>query len=202
MKISQEFTVSLPLPAVWAFFHDVPKVAACLPGAEYLGPRADGKQTGRVSSRIGPFQTSFEGEADVAYDEEAKTIHVEGKGVDKRGGNRSKMVMDCHLTGDGASTRVCVDADITLSGAIAQFGRTGILTEIANVLVADFVRNAEAELTTPPSSADAVGDRSNGPVADRGRPAPAPTAAPISGSSLLLAALKSWFRSLFTRRAL
>lgn len=199
MKISQEFTVSLPLPAVWAFFHDVPKVAACLPGAEYLGPRADGKQTGRVSSRIGPFQTSFEGEADVAYDEEAKTIHVEGKGVDKRGGNRSKMVMDCHLTGDGASTRVCVDADITLSGAIAQFGRTGILTEIANVLVADFVRNAEAELTTPASSADAV--ETTEIAADRSE-RPAPTAAPISGSSLLLAALKSWFRSLFTRRAL
>jgi hypothetical protein len=93
-----------------------------------------------------------------------------------------------------------VDADITLSGAIAQFGRTGILTEIANVLVADFVRNAEAELTTPPSTADAVA--SDGPVAERGRPAPAPTAAPISGSSLLLAALKSWFRSLVTRRAL
>jgi len=199
MKISQEFTVALPLPAVWAFFHDVPRVAACLPGAEYLGVRDDGKQMGRVSSKIGPFQTSFEGEADVAYDDTANSVHVEGKGVDKKGGSRSRMVMDCRLVGEGAATRVHVDADITLSGAIAQFGRTGIISEIANVLVADFVRNAEAELAAPAPLTTAA-PASDAAVA---RPGPQPpAAAPISATALLMAALKSWFRALVSRRAL
>lgn len=194
MKISQEFTVARPLPDVWAFFHDIPKVAACLPGAEYLGPKEDGKHAGKVSSKIGPFQASFEGEAAVVYTEADHTIHVDGKGVDKKGASRGKMVMDCRLEPAGEATKVSVDADIQLSGTIAQFGRTGLLTEIANVLVADFVRNAEAELA-PPAPAAAAG---SAPAAEAPR---APAAAkPISAFALFMAALKSWLRSLFVRR--
>ena len=37
MEIKQNFVVSQSLPTVWGFFHDVPSVAKCLPGAEYLG---------------------------------------------------------------------------------------------------------------------------------------------------------------------
>jgi uncharacterized protein len=184
MKISQEFNVDRPLADVWAFFHDIPAVAACLPGAEYLGPKDDGRHAGKVSSRVGPFQASFEGEAEVSYNDVDKMIHVDGKGVDKKGASRSKMVMDCCLASVGAVTRVTVHADIQLSGAIAQFGRTGIIAEIANVLVADFVRNANAELAPP------------APVAAPIPPAPA---RPVSASALFMAALKSWLLSLFAR---
>ena len=63
MKITQEFTVAQPLPSVWAFFRNVPEVATCLPGAQYMGSPAEGRHAGRVTSKIGPFQASFEGEA-------------------------------------------------------------------------------------------------------------------------------------------
>lgn len=197
MKISQEFTVARPLPDVWAFFHDIPKVAACLPGAEYLGPKGEGRYAGKVSSKIGPFQASFEGEADVAYDDAGKTIHVDGKGVDKKGASRGKMVMDCRLEPVDAATRVVVDADIQLSGTIAQFGRTGLITEIANVLVADFVRNAEAELAPAAPTSPEAGAPSAAPAAE---PRAAASAKPISAFALFMAALKAWLRSLFARR--
>jgi carbon monoxide dehydrogenase subunit G len=192
MKISQEFTVDRPLPDVWAFFQDIPEVAACLPGAEYLGPKGDGRHAGKVSSRIGPFQASFEGEAEVVYNDADKTIHVDGKGVDKKGASRSKMVMNCSLESVGTATRVVVRADIQLSGTIAQFGRTGLITEIAKVLVADFVRNAEAELLPPASVAAA-------PEAAMAA-SPAAPARPISALALFMVALKSWLLSLFARR--
>lgn len=198
MKISQEFQVARPLPVVWDFFHDIPRVAACLPGAEYLGPVGEGKHSGKVSSKIGPFQASFEGEADVSYDDATKTIKADGKGVDRKGASRGKMVMNCRLEPDGEGTKVIVDTDLQLSGTIAQFGRTGIITEIANVLVADFVRNAEAEMAPAASAPAEAGAQASAPSSVA---PPRPAAKPISGFSLLLAALKHWFGRLFSRRA-
>lgn len=190
MKITQDFTVARPLPVVWDFFHDVGRVAACLPGAEYLGPRDDGQHAGRVSAKVGPFQASFEGDAEIAYDEAGKIVRAQGKGVDKKGASRSRMTMVCAVTPTDGGTRVAVDADVQLSGAIAQFGRTGIITEIANLLIADFVRNAEAELAAP---AEAVAPGAAAPAARR------PAAArPIGGFALLVASLKAWFRSLLS----
>jgi uncharacterized protein len=200
MKIAQEFTVARPISVVWGFFQDIPAVATCLPGAEYLGPKGGGKHAGKVSSKIGPFQASFEGEADVVYDDANKSVHVDGKGVDKKGASRGKMVMDCRLLSEGDATKVVVEADVQLSGTIAQFGRTGIITEIANVLVADFVRNAEAELeagAAPASDVPAPGAPADGDTAAPPRPA---AAKPIGAFSLLLAALRSWLASLLARR--
>src|SRR6201999_4515047 len=146
MEIKQNFVVSQPLPAVWDFFHDVPEVAKCLPGAEYLGTKDDGSISGKVSAKVGPFQASFEGEAKVKYDDDLKKVEFEGKGVDRKGASRGKMSMLCTLVPEGNATRVDVTADVQLSGNIAQFGRTGLLTEIGNQLVAEFVKNAEIEL--------------------------------------------------------
>jgi uncharacterized protein len=61
MKLHQEFTIAHPLDEVWRFFHDVPRVAGCLPGAEYVGSQEDGRHLGKVSAKVGPFQASFEG---------------------------------------------------------------------------------------------------------------------------------------------
>ena len=203
MEIKQNFIVSQPLPTVWAFFHDIPSVAACLPGAEYLGTKADGAISGKVSAKVGPFQASFEGEARVKHDEEAKKVEFEGKGVDRRGASRGKMSMLCKLVPEGDATRVDVHADVQLAGAIAQFGRTGLITEIANQLVGEFVRNAETELgarSVAVAGADnAQADSSTRSVAQF---SPASGAVkPLNTTSLLLAVLKGWVSSLFNKAA-
>ena len=193
MKLHQEFVIARPLDEVWRFFHDVPDVAACLPGAEYLGAKEDGRHAGKVSAKVGPFQASFEGEADVRYDETAKSVALEGKGVDRKGASRGKMTMACTLRDTGAGTEIVIDSDVQLSGTIAQFGRTGLITEIANGLVADFVANAEAAMGTGAAQA-AAGDVER---AVNG----APAARPIGGLALLLTALRGLFKSLFRRTA-
>lgn len=183
-----------PLAEVWALFRDVPTVAACLPGAQYLGSADDGRHRGKVSAKIGPFQASFEGDAQVDYDEAANQIRLDGKGVDRVGASRGKMTMVCSLQDQGDKTAVSVDTDVQLSGQIAQFGRTGLIAEAANILVADFVRNAEAELVAR--------SREAGQVAGDGSPAPAPraaTASSISVTALLFASFKRWIASAFRR---
>ncbi|MCP3476742.1 SRPBCC family protein [Bradyrhizobium sp. CCGUVB1N3] len=203
MEIKQNFVVSQPLAAVWSFFHDVPSVAECLPGAKYLGTKDDGTLSGKVSAKVGPFQASFEGEAKVKYDEGAKKVEFEGKGVDRKGASRGKMAMKCELLPEGDATRVVVVADVQLSGGIAQFGRTGLLTEIANQLVAEFVNNAEVELArrNAPANADGVPQASAPSDVAQTMPRGAGAVKPLNTTSLFFAALKGWLGSFFKKAA-
>lgn len=78
MQLKQDFLINRPADEVWSFFHDIPALAECLPGAEYIGPTEDGRHSGKLTSKIGPFQASFAGEASVTYDEAARTIALVG----------------------------------------------------------------------------------------------------------------------------
>jgi carbon-monoxide dehydrogenase small subunit len=211
LEIKQSFTVARPLAQVWALFQDVPVVAGCMPGAELLADKGNGLYQGRVSIKLGPFGAAFEGEAQVTPDPATHSGHVEGKGTDKRGGSRSKLVMDYRLAEAPGGTRVDVDADIQLVGPIAQFGRTGIVTETANVLIRQFVQNVEQKLAAmPPSTAGAsvstaaastgVGSSASATASASAaaKSAPAPVNQ-ISAFALLGAVIASWFRRLFGR---
>src|SRR5687767_12046145 len=136
MRITQSFVVQRSRPIVWAFFQNIPAVSACMPGAELTEDRGGGIYSGKVGIKLGPFNASFEGEAQVTVNADTYSGHVEGKGTDKRGGSRSRLLLDYRVLEAGDATQVEVDADVQLSGPIAQFGRTGIITETANILIA------------------------------------------------------------------
>ena len=184
MKINQEFEVARPADAVWEFFQDVPSVAQCLPGAELTGEKGDGVYTGKVSVKLGPMSATFEGEATISPDPASRTATISGKGVDRRGGSRGqvKVVYRIEDVG-GGSSKVGVDADVMLSGAAAQFGRTGLINEMSNRLIAEFVDclHAKLEAGTAAEAAEI-------------------SAGEVRGLSLFFASLWAWIKRLFTRR--
>jgi len=147
MKLTQEFQVAKPVDVVWEFFQDIPSVAACMPGAELGDRKEDGPWAGKLTVKLGPMSTSFEGEATIIPDPEARSAHIDGKGVDRRGGSRGQVAVDYALAAADGGTRVTVDADITLSGAIAQFGRTGLIDEMSSRLIGQFVDCLERRLS-------------------------------------------------------
>jgi carbon-monoxide dehydrogenase small subunit len=182
MKITQSFTVARPAPAVWAFLQDLPAVTQCLPGAELVESRA-GMHRGKVAVALGPFKAAFEGEAKITADPAALSGQVEGRGVDKRGGSHSRIVVDYKVSDRQGATLVELDVDLVLSGPIAQFGRTGMILETAKVLIGEFAQNLEARISAPRPSAQ--------------EPAPKPPR--ISLFSLFFAAIGGWLRHLFYR---
>jgi uncharacterized protein len=206
MKITQSFTVARPLPAVWALFQDVPAIARYMPGAELSEDKGGGLYAGRVGIRLGPFQTSFEGEAQVTADERERSGHVEGKGLDRRGGSRTRLVLDYRLREAEGGTRVDIDADVQLSGPIAQFGRTGIITETASVLIGQFAANVEAALASAPvanapAAALSVAAAETGESPAAGSPAPPPSGlSRIGAFGILLALIASLLRRLIPGR--
>lgn len=191
MKISQAFSVSKPLPAVWALFQNIPEVATCMPGAELTGDKGGGVYAGRLGIKLGPFNAFFDGEATVTRNAADHTGHVEGKGIDKRGGSRSKLLLDYELTEQDGATHVTINADLQLSGPIAQFGRTGMINETAAVLIGQFVKNVETKLAAMDAEPEATTTHS----ASR-PPQPAPS---ISAGNMLWLVIKSMFGKLLGR---
>ncbi len=183
MRITQEFVVARSPDVVWRFFQDVPAVAACLPGAELLGQGDDGSYEGRVSVKLGPMQAAFEGKATVAPDAASLSATIDGKGVDKRGGSRGQVKVVYAIAAADSASRVSVDADIILSGPVAQFGRTGLINEMSKRLIEEFVTCLEAKL-----------------AAGTDEEAAAIRAPEVRGISLFLVSLWAWIKRLFSRR--
>ncbi|HEX6286113.1 MAG TPA: SRPBCC family protein [Acidimicrobiia bacterium] len=180
MKIAQEFVVARPPADVWTFFQDVPAVVQCLPGAELTDQNEDGSYEGNLSVKLGPMSATFEGTATITPDEANRTATIEGKGVDKKGGSRGQVKVTYAITDAPEGSRVNVDADVTLSGPAAQFGRTGLINEMSKRLIGDFVTCLEGKLgAASEEEADTY------------------KAAEVRGISLFFSSLWAWIKGLF-----
>lgn len=182
MRISKVIEVGRDPEAVWALFTDVPELALCLPGAELTEDKGDGVYAGSVVAKLGPMTAAFEGEATVTNDPATLTGEVAGKGADKRGGSVGQINVKYSLEPTASGTRISFDADVVLSGAAAQFGRTGLIKEMSNRLIGEFVACVEAKLAakTPEEAAGIE-------------------ASDVKGLSLFLSSLLAWFTKLIKR---
>ena len=151
MKVSESFEVAESLERVWALFQDVPLVVRCLPGAALGEALGEDRYRGDLAVKLGPIQSTFSGEASLTSDPDARVGRIGGQGVDKKGGSRGSMELVYRLYATGGGTRVEVDADFTLAGRAAQFGRVGLIQQLTRRLLGEFAENLAATLGTPES---------------------------------------------------
>jgi uncharacterized protein len=146
MLITNDFEVAQPVAKVWEFFGDIPKVAACLPGATLTDDLGDDKYGGGVAVRMGPVKLQFAGTAQITErDEAAKRIVVHAAGAEQRGRGQAAMDVTATLSQAGRGTKVSVAQDLQLSGAAAQYGR-GMIADVTSVLMRDFSANMAAQI--------------------------------------------------------
>ena len=146
MLINNDFEVAQPVAKVWEFFGDIPRVAACLPGATLTENLGDNKYGGQVAVRMGPVRLQFAGTAEITErDEAAKRIVVNAAGADQRGRGQASMVVSATLSQAGSGTKVAVSQDLQLSGAAAQYGR-GMISDVTAVLMRDFSANLASQI--------------------------------------------------------
>lgn len=154
MRIASTFEVDRPPSEVWAFFDDIPQVAACLPGADLAEQLDDDRYGGEVAISLGPVKLHFDGEARItARDHDARRISVEASGADRRGRGQATLALDAALTGAAGRTEVEVSMDLQLSGPAAQYGR-GLISDVTAVLLDDFAGNVAARLTAAADGRD------------------------------------------------
>ena len=146
MLIENEFVVPQPLEKVWAFFNDIPQVAACLPGTELTDDLGEDRYKGGVAISMGPVKMDFGGEAQVVErDDTAKRLVINGAGADKRGRGNASMNLTAALSPAPNGTRARMSMDLTLSGAAAQYGR-GMVADVTSVLIGQFADNAQKRI--------------------------------------------------------
>ncbi len=144
----QTFTVSFPRETVWRFFGRVGEVAACLPGTTLRGTPTPEHAEGQIRVKVGPIAAEFRGAADIERDDPAFAGRIQGYGSDARSNSATRGEVRYRLIPieNGVATRVEITVGYTLTGSLAQFGRSGIVQDVAGRLTAVFAQNLVARL--------------------------------------------------------
>ncbi|MDP6516767.1 MAG: SRPBCC family protein [Alphaproteobacteria bacterium] len=155
MEITQSFVVQRPRAQVWALFADVDRVAPCIPGFSLTAP-SDGRHVAaRVEVKLGPIAAAFAGDAEHSRDDSSFSGVIAGTGRDRTSGSRARGEARYSLlaVADDAATDVSVTIAFSLAGPLAQFGRAGIVNDLARRLTGDFATNLHALLEAEPGAA-------------------------------------------------
>jgi aerobic carbon-monoxide dehydrogenase small subunit len=182
-SLSQHFIVNHPVADVWNFFADTAAVAACLPGASVAGDGRASDVSGKMRVKVGPIAAEFHGAAQIDRDPQTRSGTIRGSGSDQRSNSVTRGIIHYRLVPQGENaTKVELNVGYRLTGPLAQFGRPGLVNDIASRLVTAFAKNVEARL----SGAEGIEGANE-----------------LNAGALIFSALataiKTWFRSLFGR---
>ena len=183
------FSVDHPRAKVWDFFGRLGEVTTCLPGTSLLGTPTDDHVEPKIRIKVGPIIAEFEGVADVVRDPSNFAGMIRGSARDARSNSMTRGEIRYVLLDDkqGAATRVDLEVGYTLTGALAQFSRSGIVQDIAKRMTASFAGNLQVRLNQ--------GD--SGVRTDRA------AVSELNAGSLVFSVLwdriKAFFRALFIR---
>jgi carbon-monoxide dehydrogenase small subunit len=147
-SMDRRFAVAFPRDRVWAFFSDLRRVSACLPGASITAAPDGSHVEGRIRVKIGPMTADLRGAGEVVQDISTYSGRILGSGRDSKSNSAVRARISYRLLpiDDGRSTQVEVNVGYALSGLLAQFSRSDLVAEIANGLIDAFTKNLESAL--------------------------------------------------------
>ncbi len=165
MQIDNEFTVAAPIDRVWAYLLDVERVAPCMPGAELTEVVDDRTWKGKTSIKVGPVALSFAGTVVMQErDDAAHRVALKAQGMEQRGKGAASASVVSRLEEVAGGTKVTMQADLTVSGAVAQYGR-GMIQDISQRLTGEFAACLERNITAEAASSAEVGAAPAAPAA-------------------------------------
>jgi carbon monoxide dehydrogenase subunit G len=214
MEFDNAFEVPLPPAQAWPVLMDIRGIAPCMPGAQLTEVIDDKNYKGNIAVRLGPVALTFAGV--VTFEEIDNVNHsarVRAQGTDAKGRGSAQAQATFRLEPSGTGSKVLVHTDLTLSGAVAQYGRgVGMIQATASAIMNQFANALKAQLAgKPPAAAPAAA--ASAPAASSA-PTPPPAAAstsppaaplpqaakPISGFSLMASVLWNSIKRLFGGR--
>src|ERR1700751_2684123 len=74
LKLTNEFTVAVPLEQAWETLLDIERVAGFLPGAEIEPSAAEGVYEGTMRVKVGPMIVNYKGTAQLVRTDDAEHI--------------------------------------------------------------------------------------------------------------------------------
>jgi carbon monoxide dehydrogenase subunit G len=155
MELKHEFSVPRPIDQAWAILTDVEGIAPCLPGAQLTEVEGD-TYRGTVKVKVGPIVAKFAGQAAFReLDAENHRMVLDARGRETGGKGLASALVTAQLTEQGDSTLVQVSTDLTISGKIAQFGRSA-MADISARMLGQFADCLEQRVLSQESTAPAA----------------------------------------------
>jgi hypothetical protein len=177
MEFDNAFEVPLPPDQAWPVLMDIRGIAPCMPGAQLTEVVDDRTYKGNIAVRLGPVALTFAGVVKFEeIDDRNHTARMRAQGTDAKGRGSAQAAATFRLEPVATGSKVLVHTDLTLSGAVAQYGRgvgmiqataSALMNQFANALKAQLAQRQVAAPTPPATAASAV-------------PAPTSPAAPAS----------------------
>jgi uncharacterized protein len=156
VRIESSFEVPVAPERAWDLLMDVPRVIPCMPGATLTETIDDSRWKAKMSVRLGPISLTFDTDVtrEVA-DEAARRAVLSARAREARGRGAAQATIESTLAPLDDGTRVDVATDLTLTGAVAQYGR-GIVEDVSQQLVTSFADCLRAQLVAAPEQAQAA----------------------------------------------
>lgn len=179
MEFDNSFEVPLPPAEAWPVLMDIRRIAPCMPGAELTEVVDDKTYKGKIGVRLGPVALTFAGT--VMFEEIDNANHrarVKAQGTDAKGRGGANATATFRLEPVATGSKVLVHTDLSLSGAVAQYGRgVGMIQATAAQIINQFANNLKAQLGSAPAASAAPEAAASA--------APPVAAKPISGFALM-----------------
>ena len=145
--ITTRFELGAPVDAAWAYLLDVQKIAHCVPGASLTEVVDDRTYVGKVEVKVGPIALSYKGRIVIeSTDPAGHTVRIKAEGAETRGRGGASALVTAQLAANEQGTSVVMNTDLAVSGVVAQFGRTGIMQEVAQRMAQRFASCVDQEL--------------------------------------------------------
>ena len=145
----KNFTVNAPVEKVWELLSDPSRVVVCVQGAQLTEMVDDKNFKGKISVKIGPVTSKFNGEGRFEkLDAQNKEMVLQGAGKDTGGKGSASMTMTVNLKEVDSATEVTSSIKLSITGKLAQFGSRMIVAvndKLIEQFVAKFREVAEGE---------------------------------------------------------
>jgi hypothetical protein len=151
MELKNQFRVSVPIDVAWAVLTDLERVAPCMPGAELQQVEGD-EYRGIVKVKVGPVTAQYKGTARFVEKSDAEHRAVlQAQGRDTRGQGNASATVTATAEPDGDGTMVSIVTELSITGKVAQFGRS-IMGDVSAKLLGEFADRLEADVLSQGSS--------------------------------------------------
>jgi carbon monoxide dehydrogenase subunit G len=172
MLIENSFPVAADPDRVFAFLSVADNVVTCMPGAELVEDLGNDAYRGKVKIKIGPVTAAYSGIATITERDTAGRVVVlvaEGKDAKGNGAAKATATMRVTAAADGAGSTVQLSTDLSVTGKLAQFGRS-VMADVSNKMVGQLATRVretiEAANTPEPVAAAAATVRADGSDVD------------------------------------
>jgi carbon monoxide dehydrogenase subunit G len=148
MRVEREIRIGVPRESVWRFLWDVPRLAACIPGAREVRAIEAGKRYAAVvADRLGPFRVQFPVEIEVLEAEPPARLRARAGGRDAKVDGLVRVSLDVALApvAEGTGTTLTLVADIAVLGKLGTLGH-GVIARKGAEVVDHFAGAIRAQL--------------------------------------------------------